>query len=146
MTDFTIARIAGKPAMCARWMPVENDFVRTEARLEEDPRLFTALAAIIEHAAGRVGMSDARRQALIRAAEQTCRDTWPASNGREPVVRIICDELGDRIEVTIQFPCAPEPGTEAKIKELQKRVDKATSEMGQGSFQITLVEFISARQ
>jgi hypothetical protein len=62
------------------------------------------------------------------------------------VVRIICDELGDRIEVTIQFPCAPEPGTEAKIKELQKRVDKATSEMGQGSFQITLVEFISARQ
>jgi hypothetical protein len=127
-------------------MPVENDFIRTEARLEEDPRLFAAIAAIIEHAAGRVGMSDARRQALIRAAEHTCRDTWPASNGREPMVRMICDELGDRIEVTIQFPGTPEPGTEAKLKELQKRVDRATTESRQGSFQIILVEYISARQ
>ncbi len=127
-------------------MPVENDFIRTEARLEEDSRLFAALAAIIEHAACHVGMSDARRQALIRAAEQTCRETWPASNGREPMAVIICDEMSDRIEVTIRFPGALESGSEAKVKELQKRVDRVTAETRQGSFQITLVEFISARQ
>jgi hypothetical protein len=127
-------------------MPVENDFIRTEARLEEDSRLFAALGAIIDHAACRVGMSDARRHALIHAAEVTCRETWPASNGREPMAVIICDEMSDRIEVTIRFPGALESGTEAKVKELQKRVDRVTAETRHGSFQITLVEFISARQ
>jgi predicted YcjX-like family ATPase len=127
-------------------MLVENDFVRTELKLEEDPRLLAALAAIIDHAACRVGMSGARRDALTRAAEQTCRDTWPATNGRDPMVRIICDEMSDRIELTIQFPGTPESGTEAKLKELRKRVDKASTETRQGSFLITLVEYISTRQ
>jgi len=127
-------------------MPVENDFVRTELSLEEDPRLLAALGAVIDHAACRVGMSDSRRHALIRAAEQTCRDTWPATNGRDPMIHIVCDEMSDRIEVTIQFPGAPEPGTESKLSELRKRIDKATSETRKGSFVIRLVEYISTRQ
>ncbi len=127
-------------------MPVANEFIRTEARLENDRRLIAAVAAIVDHASERAGMADARRRALAYATEQTCRIAWPALNGREPTVEVTCDQHGDRVEVVIQGPRATEPGTEARLKDLQKQIDRLTTENHQDSLRITLVEYLSPRQ
>jgi len=127
-------------------MPVANDFIRTEARLENDRRLIAAIAAIVDHASEHAGMADARRQALSLAALQTCRIAWPALNGREPTVEVTCDQYGDRVEVVIQGPRAADPGTEARLKDLQKQIDRLTTENHQDSLRITLVEYLSPRQ
>jgi len=127
-------------------MPVENEFVRTEARLESDRRLIAGLAAIVDHAADHTGLSEARRRALVVATEQTCRVLWPSLNGREPTVEVTCDQYLDRVEVAILGPAASDAGAETRLKELQKQVDKLTTESRQGSIRITLVEFLSSRQ
>jgi hypothetical protein len=127
-------------------MLVENEFIRTEARLETDPRLLAAVSAIIEHAAAHVGMGDARCHALMAATERACREAWPASNGREPRVEVICDQYADRVEVAIQGPGATPPEVEGTLKDLQKRVDRVTTENRNGSLRIVIVEYLSARQ
>jgi hypothetical protein len=127
-------------------MLVGNEFIRTEARFEADPRLIAAVGAIIEHAAAHVGMGDARCHALMAATERACREAWPVSNGREPRVEVICDQYADRVEVAIQGHGATAPGMDSTLKDLQKRVDRVTTENRNGSVRIVLVEYLSACQ
>jgi len=127
-------------------MLVENEFLRTEARLERDTRLIAAVGAIVDHAAYHAGMGDVRRSSLARAAELMCRDVWPAPRDGDPAMEVTCDQYGDRVEVAIQGGGTPDAKVEAALEKFRKQLDRVSTENRAGKLRITLVEYLSPRQ
>jgi anti-sigma regulatory factor (Ser/Thr protein kinase) len=84
---------------------MSNDAAHTELILHEDTRFFGAIAAVVQHASQRCGLSEAGQQGLTSAVEEACRETFPLMEGqanREPTVRVIVSDYPDRVEVAIE--------------------------------------------
>ncbi|MFZ0634632.1 MAG: hypothetical protein WA755_20055 [Candidatus Acidiferrales bacterium] len=133
-----------KLAMFAWWTHVESNHIRTKFGLNDDPRVMAGVAAIIEHAAFRIGMKEDRGRALVRATNEACREALPTLNGHHPLLQMICQDYDDRIEITLESPGGVRSATEAFVAMLKKQVDRVTAETHGGALHLTLVEYIRA--
>ncbi len=78
---------------------------RTELKLHNDPRLLTAVAAIVSHSAHRAGLPREAQQGFAEAAMDAVRETFPllgndSSGNRD--LRMVIEDFPDRVQVTIE--------------------------------------------
>jgi hypothetical protein len=117
--------------------------VRTECNLDDDPRLFAALGAIVEHSAAQVGVSEERAKKLIEATRKCCKEAWSDQNdGRH--MRVVCEEFDDRLEVKLKKPSGGKFCENFKLP--KEEVAKVSPETHEGKFTLTLTEFASPAQ
>lgn len=140
---FTTARAAAKPAKSA-WLTVMNPkHVRTECDLDDDPRLFAALSAIVEHSAAQVGVPEARAKKLVEATRKCCKEAWSGPNDR-PHLRVVCEEFEDRLEVKLKKPSGEKFCENFSLS--KEEVARVSPESHEGAFSLTLTEFAAPNQ
>jgi hypothetical protein len=132
------------------------DPARIEFTLDNDPRLFPGVAAIVSHAAQRAGFSAAAQESLASAAVQACRETFPLVNGNDSRLKIVVADYRDRVEVVIEHSGEPLPtagldsfcgagaqeaagGISSAL--LNTTVDRVQYESGEGRSRMILIKY-----
>jgi hypothetical protein len=118
--------------------------VRTECDLDDDPRLFTALGAIVEHSAAQVGVPEARAKKLVEATRKCCKEAWSAHQNDGHHMRVVCEEFEDRVEVKLKKPSGEKFCEGFNLS--KDDVAKVSPETHDGKFTLTLTEFASPAQ
>jgi hypothetical protein len=120
--------------------------VRTECFLDDDPRLFSALSAVVEHSAAQVGLPEARAKKLLEAAKLCLKDAWAASQGSHDghTLKVICEEFDDRLELKLKKDSGEKFCEGASLSKAAEIVSRVSPEVQNGVFTLTLTEFASA--
>jgi anti-sigma regulatory factor (Ser/Thr protein kinase) len=137
---------------------MSSEPARTELILHEDTRFFGAIAAVVQHASQRCGLSEAGQQGLTSAVEEACRETFPLigqANG-EPTVRVIVSDYPDRVEVAIEHTgealptagldtfigdAAADPGAGLSRALQMTKVDRVQYATSDGLSRMTLIKY-----
>jgi hypothetical protein len=80
---------------------------RIECALQNDPRLFAGVRAIVAHSAEQVGLPEPTREGLVDATLEICREALAiAGNGkaRDAAIQLIVGGTLERIEITVDYP------------------------------------------
>jgi hypothetical protein len=162
--DCIIVRTAVRHATYASWRPVTTDQARTELKVHNDPRLLTAVSAIVSHSAHRAGLPHEAQQGLAEAAVDACRETFPLLGNENSGNRDLClvvEDFPDRVQVTIEHSGEANPtagldsfvggskeGVAAGISNsLQDtRVDRVQYDSHDGRSRMTLIKYRSGRR
>ena len=160
----TIARTAARHATFASWRTVTTDPSRTELKVHDDPRLISAVGAIVSHSAHRAGLPREAQQDFAEAAMDACRKTFPLlgnDNSANRALRMVIEDFPDRVQVTIEhsgeskptagldsFVGGPKDRVAGKISaSLQDtRVDRVQYETHEGRSRVTLIKYRDERK
>jgi hypothetical protein len=161
-----IVRIAARHAMSALWRPVTvtTDPARTELKVHNDPRLLSAVGAIVSHSAHRAGLPREAQQGFAEAAVEAVRDTFPLlgndSTGDRDL-RMIIEDFPDRVQVTIEHSGESKPtagldtfvggakdhtGGKISASLQDTRVDRVQYDTHEGRSRMTLIKYRDQRR
>jgi hypothetical protein len=110
--DCIIVRTAARRVTSALWRPVTTDPSRTELKIHDDPRLISAVGAIVSHSAHRAGLPREAQQDFAEAAMDACRKTFPLlgnDNSANRALRMVIEDFPDRVQVTIEHSGESKP-------------------------------------
>ena len=162
--DCIIVRTAARRATSALWRPVTTDPSRTELKVHDDPRLISAVGAIVSHSAHRAGLPREAQQDFAEAAMDACRKTFPLlgnDNSANRALRMVIEDFPDRVQVTIEHSgeCKPTVGFDSFVggpkdrlagkmsASLQDtRVDRVQYETHEGRSRMTLIKYRDERK
>jgi hypothetical protein len=143
---------------------VTTDPARTELKVHNDPRLLTAVGAIVSHSAHRAGLPHEAQKGIAEAAVDACRETFPLLGNEHNSDRDLCltvEDFPDRVQVTIEHSGESKPtagldsfvgGAKEGVAEgisnsLQDtRVDRVQYETVDGRSRMTLIKYRSGRK
>jgi hypothetical protein len=143
---------------------VTTDPSRTELKVHDDPRLISAVGAIVSHSAHRVGLPREAQQGFAEAAMDACRETFPLlgnDNSANRDLRMVIEDFPDRVQVTIEhsgeskptagldsFVGGPREHVAGKISaSLQDtRVDRVQYDTHEGRSRMTLIKYRDERK
>jgi hypothetical protein len=162
--DCIIVRTVARHATFALWRTVTTDPSRTELKVHDDPRLISAVGAIVSHSAHRAGLPREAQQGFAEAAMDACRKTFPLlgnDNSANRALRMVIEDFPDRVQVTIEhsgeskptagldsFAGGPKDRVAGKISaSLQDtRVDRVQYETHEGRSRMTLIKYRDERK
>jgi hypothetical protein len=159
-----IVRIVARHATCASWRPVTADPARTELKVHNDPRLLSAVRAIVSHSAHRAGLPREAQQGFAEAAVDAVRDTFPLlgndSTGDRDL-RMVIEDFPDRVQVTIEHSGESKPtagldtfvgggskdhaGGKISASLQDTRVDRVQYDTRDGRSRMTLIKYRDQR-
>jgi hypothetical protein len=120
-----------------------SEHCRTELVVNDDPRLVSAIASVVEYASHRAGLSEAAQKQLEAAAEDACREAFPLVNGRERALKFCVQDFDDRVEVMIEHAggksAATTPAISAKVA---SRVDSVRQESHGKVHRVILTKYV----
>jgi hypothetical protein len=143
---------------------VTTDPSRTELKVHDDPRLISAVGAIVSHSAHRAGLPREAQQGFAEAAMDACRETFPLvgnDNSANRDLRMVIEDFPDRVQVTIEHSGESKPAAgldsfvggqrehvAGKISaSLQDtRVDRVQYDTHEGRSRMTLIKYRDERK
>jgi hypothetical protein len=144
---------------------VTTDPARTELKVHNDPRLLSAVGAIVAHSAHRAGLPREAQQGFAEAAIDACRDTFPLlgnDSGENRHLRMVIEDFPDRVQVTIEHSGESKPtagldtfvGGASKERASGKisaslqdtRVDRVQYDTHEGRSRMTLIKYRDQRK
>lgn len=161
--DCIIVRIAARHATCALWRLVTTNPARTELKLHNDPRLLTAVAAIVSHCAHRAGLPREAQQGFVEAAIDAVRETFPLlgnDSGGNRDLRMVIEDFPDRVQVTIEHLGESKPtagldtfvggskdnaGGKISASLQDTRIDRVQYDTHEGRSRMTLIKYRDQR-
>ena len=143
-------------------MPMNAETSRAELILPNEPRMFGAVAAIVSHAAERVGFSEKAQKGLAEAAIEACEQALAlaAEDGNaQPRIHVIVENFDDRVEITLEhhgvldptagldsFVAGGKPGGGKLSAALQGTgVDRVQYEAGDGLSRTRLIKYAEGK-